>query len=56
MKSKRTRRTGFILCLFGGRFVVDTRLFFYLSLKEDYLNRSLQESILNFDKEIQTPD
>ena len=54
MKSKRTRRTGFILCLFGVVLLSTLGLFFYLSLKEDYLNRSLQESILNFDKEMQT--
>ena len=53
MKSKRIKRIGFILCAVGLVLMLTLWLFFYLSLKPAFLNRSLQNSVLRMDKEMQ---
>lgn len=53
MKRKRTKRIGFVLCFVGVAFSLMLGLFFYLSLKHDFLNRAIQSSILGMDKLMQ---
>ena len=53
MKSKRIKRIGFLLCAVGIVLTLVLWLFFYLSLKPDFLNRNIQNSILGMDKEMQ---
>ena len=53
MKSKRIRKIGFLLCMIAVVLMVMLGLFFYLSLKPGFLNRSIQNSILTMDKEMQ---
>jgi hypothetical protein len=52
MKSKRIQRIGFLLCAVGIVLMLAFWLFFYLSLKPAFLNRSLQNSVLGMDKEM----
>ena len=52
MKSKRVRRIGLLFCLGGVVLLLATWLFFYLSLKPSFLNRTLQDSVLRMDKEM----
>ena len=52
MKSKRIQRIGFLLCAVGIVLMLALWLFFYLSLKPAFLNRSLQSSVLGMDKEM----
>ena len=52
MKSKRTKRIGWLLCLFGVVVMLASWLFFYLSLKPSFLDRTLQDSVLEMDREM----
>ncbi len=54
MKSKRLKWFGILLSLIGIILMVAFGLFFYLSLKPDFLNRSLQKSVLGMDKELRS--
>ncbi len=53
MKSKRIKKTGLLLCVIGVVLMVTLGLFFYLSLKPGFLNRSIRKSVLGMDKEMQ---
>ena len=53
MKSKRIKRIGFLLCAVGIVLMLTLWLFFYLSSKPGFLNRSIQKSVLGMDKEMQ---
>ncbi len=53
MKSKRIQRIGFLLCAVGIVLMLALWLFFYLSVKPGFLNRSIQNSVLGMDKEMQ---
>ena len=53
MKSKRIKRIGFLLCVIGIVLMATLGLFFYLSLKPSFLNRSIRNSVLDMDKEMQ---
>ena len=52
MKSKRIRKIGLLLCLLGVVLLMSCGLFFYLSLRPSFLNRTLQNSVLGMDKEM----
>ena len=52
MKSVKVKRLGFILCLVGVVSLVTLWLFFHLSLKPGFLNRTLKDSVLGMDKEM----
>ena len=54
MKSKRIRKTGLLLCLVGLVLMLATWLFFYFSLKPNFLNRTLQDSVLSMDGEMRS--
>ena len=53
MKSKRIKRIGFLLYVIGVVLMATLGLFFYLSLKPSFLNRSIRNSVLGMDKEMQ---
>ena len=53
MKSKRMKKIGFLLCATGIVLMLALGLFFYLSLKPGFLNRSIRNSVLGMDKEMQ---
>ena len=52
MKSRRIKRIGLLLSFVGIVLFLTIWLFFYLSLKPSFLNRSLQKSVLNMNKEM----
>jgi signal transduction histidine kinase len=53
MESKRIKKIGFLLCAVGIVLMLALWLFFYVSLKPGFLNRSIQNSVLGMDKEMQ---
>ena len=53
MKSKRIKKIGLLLCAAGVVLMLALGLFFYLSLKPGFLNRSIRNSVLGMDKEMQ---
>ena len=53
MKSKRMKKIGFLLCAAGIVLMLALGLFFYFSLKPGFLNRSIRNSVLGMDKEMQ---
>ena len=53
MKSKRTKKIGLLLSATGVVLVLVLGLFFYFSLKPTFLNRSIRNSVLGMDQEMQ---
>ena len=54
MKNVKIRRIGCILCLISVVSIVALWLFFHLSLKHGFLDRTFQDSVLNMDKEMRS--
>ena len=52
MKSKRTRKIGFIFCIIGIVMSVVLGVFFYLSLNDRFLNRRIQNSVIDMDRDM----
>ena len=52
MKSKRTQRIGYFLCLLSIVLGLATGLVFYLSLEEGLLNKGIQKSVERMDREM----
>ena len=52
MKNREMKRTGWLLCLIGIVTLLTMGLFFFFSLRPNFLNCSLQNSVLGMDKEM----